>query len=487
MNRTTARTQGNFRRPIQETCSTPKGVTISDNNNNNSKGTTPIQNSAQNQSGTSAPVQSNIQNRNQAQQRTNNDPYARPNLGKCYRCNQPRHLSNSCPNRRSINIVEEGKSDEEQNFEDGDYEGGNVADADTGEELACIVQRLLLAPKKPNNSQRHKIFRTRCIIRSKVCNVIINSGSSENVVSKAVVKALNLKTERHPSPYKIAWIKKGPEVQVLEICKVPLSIGKYYKDEIMCDVVDMDACHILLGRPWHYDVDATYKGRDNTFIFWWFDKNVLVPQSQPLENNPAIKEDKPLFTNISSPEFFEQVKEPSTILALVVKGHLEATIQIPAKVQKLLADFADIAPDELPSELPPMRNIQHHIDLAPGASLPNLPHYRMSPVEHEELQRQVNKLLDKGLIRESMSPCAVPALLTPKKDDSWRMCIDSRNINKITIKYCFPIPRLNDMLDRLQGAVVFTKLDLRSGYHQIRIRTGDEWKTAFKTKDGLYE
>lgn len=120
MNRTTTRTQGNFRLPIQEPYSTPKGATTSDNNNNNSKGTTPIQNSAQNQSGTSAPVQSNIPNRNLAQQRTNNDPYARPNLGKCYRYNQPGHLSNSCPNRRSINIVEEGESNEEQNFEDSD-------------------------------------------------------------------------------------------------------------------------------------------------------------------------------------------------------------------------------------------------------------------------------------------------------------------------------------------------------------------------------
>ena len=79
--------------------------------------------------------------------------------------------------------------------------------------------------------------------------MIIDSGSSENVVSKALVKALYLKTKKHPSPYKIAWIKKGLEVQVLEVCKIPLSIGKYYKDEIVCDVMDMDACHILLGSP----------------------------------------------------------------------------------------------------------------------------------------------------------------------------------------------------------------------------------------------
>src|SRR4051812_6240814 len=160
---------------------------------------------------------------------------------------------------------------------------------------------------------------------------------------------------------------------------------------------------------------------------------------------------------------------------------------IPLSLMSLLQEFGDVFPDELPPGLPPLRGIEHRIDLIPGTPLPNRAAYRTNPTDTKEIKNQIQDLLVKDYTRESLSPCAIPVILVPKPDDTQCMCMDCRPINAITMRYRHPIPRLDDMLDELSGATLFSKIDLKSGYHQICMSIGDEWKTAFKTKLGLYE
>ncbi|XP_072150840.1 uncharacterized protein [Setaria viridis] len=183
--------------------------------------------------------------------------------------------------------------------------------------------------------------------------------------------------------------------------------------------------------------------------------------------------------------------EDAPCYALICRDMLfsmdDTSSTLPPTVTNLLQEFRDIFPAEIPPGLPPIRGIEHQIDFIPGASLPNRAANRTNPEETKEIQRQVQDLLNRGYVRESLSPCVVPIILAPKKDGSFRTCVDCRAINNITIRYRHPIPRLDDMLDELSGSIIFSKVDLRSGYHQIRMKLGDEWKTAFKTKFGLYE
>ncbi|GJT35903.1 putative reverse transcriptase domain-containing protein [Tanacetum coccineum] len=152
----------------------------------------------------------------------------------------------------------------------------------------------------------------------------------------------------------------------------------------------------------------------------------------------------------------------------------------------IVQDFPEVFPEDLPG-LPPTRQVEFQIDLVPGAAPVARAPYRLAPSEMKELSEQLKELSDKGFIRPSSSPWGAPVLFVKKKDGSFRMCIDYRELNKLTVKNRYPLPRIDDLLDQLQGSSVYSKIDLRSGYHQLRVREEDIPKTAFRTRYGHYE
>ncbi|XP_026451937.1 uncharacterized protein LOC113352319 [Papaver somniferum] len=368
----------------------------------------------------------------------------RPNSIRCFSCGDIGHRQSNCPtkNIRGLLLDTVGNDveviyDEEAAEPQDEVE---VLTADSGP--ALMLRRMCLAPRGTDiNPQRHSLFHSKCTIGGKVCKFIIDSGSSENVIVEEVV-------------------------------------GDSYKDQIHCDVAPMDACHLLLGRPWLFDLRVQHDGYRNTYSFRFNNRNFTLqpslPEKQHTPSSPVLF--------LQQKAFEQTLREEGYVLILINSVVREPLPSPPEHFQRLLEEFRDVFPNELPPGLSPLRYIQHRIDLIPDAIIPNRAHNHMSPSEHEELRRQVEDLVLKGYLRESLSPCAVPALLIPKKDGSWRMCVDSRAINKITVRYRFPIPRLDDLLDQIGAATIFSKLDLRSGYHQIRIRPGYEWKKTFKTR-----
>ncbi len=144
-------------------------------------------------------------------------------------------------------------------------------------------------------------------------------------------------------------------------------------------------------------------------------------------------------------------------------------------------------PEELPEDLPPRRRVDHAIEVMLGVAPPAKAPYRMSHEELKELKVQLEDLLAKGYIKPSKSPYGAPVLFVHKKDGTLRMCVDYRALNKATVKNRYPLPRIDDLFDRLSGAKVFSTIDLCSGYYQIRIAEGDEEKTTCRTRYGSYE
>nr|GFB66345.1 putative reverse transcriptase domain-containing protein [Tanacetum cinerariifolium] len=152
----------------------------------------------------------------------------------------------------------------------------------------------------------------------------------------------------------------------------------------------------------------------------------------------------------------------------------------------VVREFPEVFPEDLLG-IPPTRQVEFRIDLVPSAAPVARAPYRLAPFEMKELADQLQELTDKGFIRPSSSPWGAPVLFVKKKDGSFQMCIDYRELNKLMVKNRYPLPRIDDLFDQLQGSSVYSKIDLRSGYHQLRVREEDIPKTAFRTQYGHYE
>ena len=165
---------------------------------------------------------------------------------------------------------------------------------------------------------------------------------------------------------------------------------------------------------------------------------------------------------------------------------LEDEVRQDMSLPRVVCEYEDVFPDELLG-LPPPRDVDFRIELHPGTSPISKTLHRMAPVELQELKVQIQELLGKGFIRPSTSPWGAQVLFAKNKDKTLRLCIDYKQLNRVTIKNRYPLPRIDDLFDLLRGARVYSKIDLRTGYHQLRVREADIPKTTFRTWYGHFE
>ena len=315
------------------------------------------------------------------------------------------------------------------------------------------------------------------------CRVLLDSGASQNFVSKAWLRRQDNLESYRGRRFKIR-MADGTSAYSSSHLHATFTADDY-NTTIDALVTDIDNWDVILGAPW---LRAA-----NPDIRWSTNEVLSRATGQPLYRCTETWT-KPVAVYLASAkEVARSIRKRTRAVFLCTLQEVETQIQtltsdvgpdFDRQLRTLLQPYADVI--EEPTDLPPSRPWDFPIDLESDVP-PKQVTYRMSPAELAEVKRQLQELLEKGWIRPSTSPYGAPILFVRKKDNSLRMCVDYRRLNEITTKNRTPLPRIDELLDSLHGATVFSSLDLYKGYHQCRVKEADIHKTAFRTHYGLYE
>lgn len=315
-----------------------------------------------------------------------------------------------------------------------------------------------------HTTSEDNLIRGTCFIKSTPLIAIIDTGSTHSFIFAECVSKLNLTVSNLKGRMVIETPAKGFVSTFLVCLKFPLSI--FDKDFVVVLVyLSLSGLDVILGMDWLESNRAHINCCEKSVRF-------LDPDEVGDEGF------------LSARKLNELVRDEARVFALFASLSVETQLLIddlPA-----VSEFPEVFPNEIP-DAPPEREIEFGIDLVPGTKPMSMAPYRMSASELVELKKQLEDLLEKKFVRPSVSPWGAPVLLVKKKEGIMRLCIDYRQLNKVTIKNKYPLPRIDDLMDQLVGACVFSKIDLRSGYHQIRVKDDDIQKMAFRTRYGHYE
>ncbi|KAK1651826.1 hypothetical protein QYE76_069631 [Lolium multiflorum] len=390
--------------------------------------------------------------------------------GECFKCGDKFHPGHKCSKSVPINLVEELVEILQMSV--GDSEGEESEGNSSSEETFMHMSLGAIG-----GTVKKKSLRLQGTIRDKQVLILVDSGSFGNFISSTAVEQLGLPTvDIDPVTVTVA---NGAREQVrTAVVDVPWECqGATFTTSFR--VFDLPSYDIIVGMDWL-----------DTLGPMWMDWKKKVFRIKQNGKRITIKgvQDKTSSCAFISPEELQQLEKDMAILHIVQLS--SATID--SSKQDLPKEIAQVLREHescfgTPKGLPPHRPYDHKINLMQGVQPVNVRPYRYSPQQKDEIEKQIKEMLVQGIIKESKSPFASPVLLVKKKDGTWRFCIDYRQLNAVTVKDRYPMPVVEELLDELAGAKFFTKLDLRSGFHQIRMVPHDESKTAFRTHNGHYE